>query len=76
VSEDNNANVRLSFSQICLRNASQNETPFHFAHHASLQFTIVGPTNKTQQTTKICYINQINTTCKQRKTQIYIHIYK
>jgi hypothetical protein len=38
-------------------------------HHTSLQFTIVGATNKTQQTTKICYINQTNTTCKQRKTQ-------
>jgi hypothetical protein len=31
VNEDNNANVKFSFSQICLRNASQNATPFHFA---------------------------------------------
>jgi len=45
-------------------------------HHTSLQFTIVGATNKTQQTTKICYINQTNTTCKQRKTQKYRHIQK
>lgn len=31
MNEDNNANIRLFLSQICLRNASQNETPFHFA---------------------------------------------